>query len=101
VSAEEPWAPDSAYDAGLRFDVVDGLLDAWLLGEPSEPGVVCAWITRPGGPELHDRDLGWFAAGTAACEAHGLQLEEFRAVTRTGWLDVRTGERRVWKRLRL
>jgi len=101
ASAEESWSPDAAYDAGLRFDVVDGLLDAWLAEAPSDPTVVSAWVTRPGGPDLHDRDLGWFAACTAAAEAHGLQLEEFRAVTRSGWLDVRTGERRAWKRLRL
>jgi hypothetical protein len=33
--------------------------------------------------------------------AHGVRLTGFYAITRTGWLDVRTGEARVWRRLRL
>jgi hypothetical protein len=32
---------------------------------------------------------------------HGRPLDGFYVITRTGWRDVRTGERRVWKRLRL
>jgi hypothetical protein len=50
---------------------------------------------------LHDRDLEWYAAAAHGFAAHGMRLLEFRAVTRAGWLDVVTGEQRVWRRLRL
>ena len=84
-----------AVDAALRIDVVSSLL-AQAAADP-----VSTWVSRAGEPHLHDLDLEWLAAATVAFGIHGRRLAGFYAVTRTGWLDVRTGERRTWKRLRL
>ena len=93
-----PWPVPAEYDAGLRFDVADALVEALL--DDSGIRSVWVWLTRPGVPEVHDRDLEWLSAAHRAVEGHGLQLAGFRAVTRTGWLDVVSGRRRTWKRLR-
>ena len=84
-----------AVDAGLRTDVVSALLD------DAPPEWTKAWIARPGVPDLHDADLAWLAAAGAAFGMHGRTLEAFYALTRYGWRDVRTGQSRVWKRLRI
>jgi hypothetical protein len=94
VSLELPPA-----DVGLRFDLATALLDVWR--EEHGGGPAYAWVVRPGVPTVHDTDLAWYAATVRAAGAHGLELEGFRAVTRAGWLDVVTGESRVWRRLRL
>jgi hypothetical protein len=96
-STELPWPEPRWHDAGVRVDVVTALLAR------IDPTVVAAsgWLTRPGVPELHDADLDWYAAAVRGFGAHDVTLTGFRAVTRTGWIDVVTGERRVWKRLRL
>ena len=96
---ELPWPVPAEYDVGLRFDVVDALVHA-LLEDPPHEGPVWAWSTRPGVPEMHDRDLEWCSVALRAVEAQALTFAGFRAVTRTGWLDVLSGERRTWKRLR-
>ena len=104
VGAEVPWPMPAGYDDGLRFDVVDVLLDAWQrLGrqEAQESRDAYLWLTRPGVPELHDVDLLWHAAAAGAFAAHETGLLGVLALTRTGWVDVRTGDRRVWRRLRL
>jgi hypothetical protein len=98
-SLELPWPVPREYDAGLRFDVADGLVEGLLTGWP-EAEAVWGWVTRPGVPQVHDCDLGWLAALTRAVGAHGRPVAGFRAVTRTGWLDVASGESRTWKRLR-
>lgn len=98
-SLEVPWPVPAEYDAGLRFDLVDALVEA-LLEDPLGTQSLWAWLTRPGVPEVHDRDLEWLSAAHRAVAAHGLQLAGFRAVTRTGWLDVVSGRHRTWKRLR-
>jgi hypothetical protein len=54
-----------------------------------------------GVPAPHDQDLAWHAAALRAFAAQGLPLAVFRVVTKGGWRDVRTGERREWRRLRL
>jgi hypothetical protein len=82
-------------DAALRTDVVAALLD------DSPDDWRTAWLVRPGVPEVHDLDLAWLGAAGTAFGMHGRPLEAFYTVTRSGWLDVLTGERRVWKRLRL
>ena len=96
-TVELPWPESSCSDAGLRLDVVTALLGR------TDPAVTAAhgWLTRPGAPEVHDADLAWHAAARHAWEVHGLVLSGFHALTRTGWVDVLTGEHRVWKRLRL
>lgn len=82
-------------DAGLRTDVVSALV--------AQTGDHCgfAWLTRPGVPEPHDLDLAWLSAAAVAFGIHGRTLAGFYAVTRVGWLDVRTSEHKTWKRLRL
>lgn len=82
-------------DRGLRLEVVGALL------EEQEPRETAAWLVRPGVPEPQDADLDWLAATDFVFAAHGVRLTGFYAITRTGWLDVRTGEARVWRRLRL
>jgi hypothetical protein len=52
-------------------------------------------------PQLHDVDLTWCSAARHAFGAHERTLACFRVVTRTGWVDVISGERRTWARLRL
>jgi len=97
-------------DPGTRSEVVAALLEDLAGGSPdsrgpgssvSGAGHLDAWIARAGEPSLQDEDLGWFSAADRALAEAGVVLDGFWAVTRTGWLDVRTGERRTWKRLRL
>jgi hypothetical protein len=88
-----------ALDAALRVDVVAALLDDAL--EEVRAADCGAWLTRPGRPAVHDEDLLWLAASQNAFGMHGITPAGFHALTRYGWLDVLTGERREWKRLRL
>lgn len=89
-------AGEPLLDAGTRTDVVLRLLESGA-GEAAVEG----WLTRPGEPLLQDDDLGWLSATLRAYGVVGRTLEGFWSVTRTGWLDVRTGERRTWRRLRI
>ena len=98
VTATAPWPLPQQYDAGLRFDVLDALLEQW---EEAGEAAACGWLTRPGLPSLHDEDLLWLAAALHACASREVELVTFRAVTHTGWLDVVSGESRVWRRLRV
>jgi len=82
-------------DAGLRIDVVEALVEA-TAEQATE-----AWITRAGVPAPHDEDLAWLAAAISAFAIHGRPLDGFYVLTRTGWLDPRSGETRTWRRLRL
>jgi hypothetical protein len=84
-----------ALDPALRVDVLAALL------EGSGPAWRTAWLTRSGDVEPLDADLDWLRAAATAFGMHGRPLDGFYVITRTGWRDVRTGERRVWKRLRL
>jgi hypothetical protein len=84
-----------AVDAALRIDVLSSLV------AQSPADALTAWVTRPGEPAPHDLDLAWMAAASVAFGINGREADGFYAITRTGWLDVRTGERRTWKRLRL
>ena len=98
VETELPWPVSPEFDAGLRFDLVCGLVDEWMA---SGGGPAFGWLTRPGAPQSHDRDLEWYSATVRACAAYDCELLGFRAVTRSGWWDVETGRSRVWRRLRL
>jgi hypothetical protein len=82
-------------DAGLRTDVVCGL----LAGLTTAAGT--AWVVRAGTPEVQDVDLRWFAAARTATDLLGRGLDGCYVVTRTGWLDLVTGRGRTWVRLRL
>ena len=89
---------DPVLDAGTRTDVLLRLLEEDTAGH-GEPA--CVRLVRPGEPVLEDDDLAWLAAALRACDTLGRRLDGMWVVTRTGWLDVCTGERRTWKRLRL
>jgi hypothetical protein len=89
-------AADPVIDAGTRTEVVLRLLE-----EDADPASACLWLTRSGEPGLEDADLAWLAAAVRAFGVVGRGLDGAWAVTRTGWLDLRTGERRTWKRLRV
>lgn len=99
-------------DPALRIEIVSSLVEDQTHPAPLVGGTgtgvrrgatapVEAWLTRAGPPEPYDSDLAWLAAATTAFGAHGLTLGAFHAVTRYGWLNVRTGETRTWQRLRL
>jgi hypothetical protein len=83
-------------DPGTRTDVV-----ARLLEEQAAPDGACVWLTRAGEPHVQDEDLAWLSAASRAFGSIGCSLGDFWTVTRTGWIDVRTGDSRTWKRLRL
>lgn len=101
VRVDVPWPVPRSYDAGLCFDVADALLGRWLAERGPGPAEAWCWVARPGVPALHDADLAWRLAAVRACGASAVALAGVRVVTKTGWLDVATGERRTWKRLRL
>ena len=86
-----------ALDDSLCTDVVSALV-AELDPALRSPTV---WLIRCGVPDLHDADLRWLASARAACSEHGRAVGAFYVITRTGWLDVESGESQTWKRLRL
>lgn len=86
---------EPAVDAALRTDVLCRLLEQRSVATP------VVLVIRAGMPTAHDIDLQWLAAADMAFGVHGEVLNGFYAITRAGWLDVRTGERRTWARLRL
>lgn len=89
-------------DPGTRTDVVLGLLEELEATTDGRRGCpVDAWLARPGEVATQDGDLAWLAATTRALGVLGEGPGSFWVVTRTGWLDVRSGRRRTWRRLRL
>lgn len=80
-------------DVQLRVELVAALLES--------SDAPYAWVTRPGPAEVIEDDGAWLAAAVAAFGIAGRDLNAFYALSRTGWVDIRSGERRVWKRLRL
>jgi hypothetical protein len=88
--------PDEPLDHGLRADVVAALLQRSRRGH----AVPLVWLTRPGELELQDVDAQWLSAARSAAAEAGVTLT-LVVVTRTGWVDPRTGTHRVWKRMRV
>jgi len=84
-----------AMDAGLLLDVASRLV------EDSAPAWCTAWLVRSGVPDRHDLDLQALAAFRAAFAIHGREPDGCYALTRTGWRDLVTDEKRIWSRLRL
>jgi len=79
----------------LRADLVERAIDGLLVTEG-----VCAWVTRGGELDTADADAEWFAAARTAFARHGLTLPAFFVLNRSGWVDLVTGERRLWTRVR-
>jgi hypothetical protein len=82
-------------DPSLRADLVERAVDGLV-----ETAGACAWITRSGGLHLIDADADWFAATRTGFARHGLVVPAFFVLNRTGWVDLVSGERREWSRVR-
>jgi len=82
-------------EASLRADLVERVIDGLVVTERA-----CAWVTRGGELGLSDADAEWHAAAMTAFGRHGLVLPAFFVLNRTGWLDLVSGERREWSRIR-
>lgn len=93
----------TAADAGLRTDLVAGLLvqarfrTRRLGGDEGLPP--WTWLTRCGRLDDDDRDAEWAAAALAASAELALPCR-FVVVVRHGWHDPVSGVRREWVRLR-
>lgn len=86
--------PADGLDDALRTDIVGALLTR--AGELAAP--VC-WLTRVGEPVPHDLDVEWSFAARQAFAERGVP-GCFLVLTKRGWYEPGTGERRTWKRLR-
>jgi len=82
-------------DPSLRADLVERAIDGLLVVDAA-----CAWITRGGELTLTDADAEWFAASRTAFARHGLRLPAFVVLNRSGWVDLVSGEQRLWSRVR-
>jgi hypothetical protein len=88
-------AGDQPLEHGLRADLVAAFLRA--TGTDLVDPLV--WVTRTGEFVLEDADAAWLSAARSAYAEAGVPLTMV-VVTRRGWWDPRSGQRRVWKRLR-
>lgn len=80
-------AHDSSYDAGLRADLIERMIDGLEAGSLS-----CSWITRSGPMAPGDADFAWSAAARAAFGRYGISYPGFFVITRGGWLHLETGQ---------
>jgi hypothetical protein len=87
---------DEPMEHGLRADLVAAFLRLTSSEPVAEPLV---WLTRTGDFVLEDVDAAWLSAARSAFAESGLTLTMV-VVTRRGWWDPRSGQRREWKRLR-
>lgn len=85
----------AAPDRGLRVDLLCRLLFA-------APGPCVVVVTRP---DYHDvcteDDLAWSGSAVAAAGVSAVDLAGVVMLSRWGWLDLLSGRRRDWKRLRI
>ena len=88
--------PEEPMDHALRADVLAALLQRARRGS----AVPMVWLTRPGELELQDVDAQWLAAARSAASEARVVLT-LVVVTRSGWVDPRSGAHRVWKRMRV
>jgi hypothetical protein len=84
---------DHDLDHGLRTEIVGAALRS-LGGD-----VPLVWLTRAGPLTLQDTDAAWLGPAVAATAEREEDLT-FVVVTRSGWLDPRSGARREWRRIR-
>ena len=82
-------------DPSVRADLVERAIDGLEVTEGA-----CAWVTRPGQLQVTDADADWFRAARTAFARHGLTLPAFFVLNRRGWVDLVTGDRRTWVRIR-
>lgn len=82
-------------EASLRADLVERVIDGL-----QETEGACGWVTRSGPLHLTDADVEWFVATRTGFSRHGLTLPGFFVLTRGGWLDLVSGERRELVRVR-
>jgi hypothetical protein len=93
----EPPGPGGGLDLALRCDALAAVLHQAARTGADEDALV--WLTRAGDLAVQDVDLDWLRAVTTVNAETGRRLA-FVVVTRQGWHDPRTGERRTWRRLR-
>jgi hypothetical protein len=86
---------DGPLEPSLLADLVTRAVDGLL-----EVDGACAWVTRGGDLGTTDADAAWFAAARQGFARHGLVLPAFAVVTRTAWVDLVSGEQRLWTRVR-
>ena len=86
---------EGAREPSLMADLVTRAIDGL-----QEVEGACAWVTRGGDLGTTDADAAWFAAARQGFARHGLALPAFAVVTRTAWVDLVSGEQRVWRRVR-
>lgn len=85
-------------DRGLRVD----LLCRLMAGVESTGTPVVVVVVRPGHHAAHtDEDAAWTGSARAAADICRLPLAGVVTVSRWGWLDLVSGRRRDWKRLRI
>jgi hypothetical protein len=84
---------DRTWDHGLRTDLVGAALRR--LDRPE----AVAWVTRSGPLTMQDVDAAWLAPVVTAGAERDMDVT-FVVVTRHGWVDPRSGVRRVWRRIR-
>jgi hypothetical protein len=89
-----------------------GLPTTCHVGHPGGEKVGLAWVEDAGlRPDLVVRAIeglattgeavgAWFAAARHGFARHDLSLPAFAVVTRTAWVDLVSGERREWRRVR-
>ena len=80
-------------DHALRTDLMAALLARARDAAP------LVWLTRPGELETHDVDAAWLTAALAASAEADRDLS-WVVVTRHGWWDPRSDQRRTWQRIR-
>ncbi|RNM16051.1 hypothetical protein [Nocardioides pocheonensis] len=88
---------DASFDAGLRADLVERVLDG-LDGQAAERPV--PWLTRTGDLTPTDADFAWFTAAREAFGRHALELPGFFVMTRYGWLNLANEDLIRWRRVR-
>ena len=98
ASAPLPREPDPLLaEPGFRTDVAARLAE---LAAEQACGLH-AWLVRDGDLELRAGDHAWWPALRGALAISGCTPTGLHVVTKSGWCDVLTGERRAWKRLRV
>lgn len=82
-------------DESVCTDILEALLESAPSPSPA------AWLLRRGTAEPTDLDRCWASAATRTFAIAGLPPPTLHALAREGWIDLRTGQRRTWRRLRL